>query len=508
MAGGSVFDDFNGDGPAPTFSPLRSSPDSEGLAVPSTSVMAGLKIVRPQAGIGDQVYAALNVTSHADFDNDGDLDVLLLRGASENPMRLSLLRNKGNGAFEDVTVAAGLAEPIATESAAWGDYDNDGLVDLFICGEFTSPSSDAGTCLLDPRNRCRRYKNGGHGKFTNVATAAGVTDERCAKGAAWGDYDGDGRLDLFVSNLDGPCRLYHNDGNGSFRDCANELGVAGPSHHRSYSCWFWDFDNDGRLDVFVNDYHAAGADVLAHYLGLKGKDTGHPRLYRNLGDQGFRDISLEAGLDRPIAAMGANFGDIDNDGYLDAYFGTGGMGYSGLVPNVMLKNVDGRRFEDVTDSSRTGHLQKGRGVSFADWDGDGDLDLFVVLGGMAPGDRAYNALFQNPGHGRHWLTVKLAGTRTNRSALGARIQVDLKGPDGRGARSIHRVIGNNGSFGGNALVELIGLGEARSVTRLTVTWPTSRTIQTFRDLAADQAILIREGADSYEVRRQPPPRPR
>ena len=503
LAGGSVFDDFNGDGLADLFTTSLVSDLGASLYVNLGD--GRFEDRSAAAGIGDQVYA-LNVR-HADFDNDGDLDVLLLRGAWENPMRLSLLRNKGNGVFEDVTVAAGLAEPIATESAAWGDYDNDGLVDLFICGEFTSPSSDAGTSLLDPRNRCRLYQNGGHGTFTNVATAAGVTDERCAKGSAWGDYDGDGRLDLFVSNLDGPCRLYHNDGNGSFRDCANELGVAGPSHHRSYSCWFWDFDNDGRLDVFVNDYHAAGADVLAHYLGLKGKDAGHPRLYRNLGDQGFRDISLEAGLDRPIAAIGANFGDIDNDGYLDAYFGTGGMGYSGLVPNVMLKNVEGRRFEDVTDSSRTGHLQKGHGVSFADWDGDGDLDLFVVLGGMAPGDRAYNALFQNPGHGRHWLKVKLSGTRTNRSALGARIQVDLNGPDGA-ARSIYRVIGNNGSFGGNPLVELIGLGEARSVTRLTVTWPTSRTTQTFRDLAADQAISIREGTDSYEIRRQPPSRPR
>ena len=91
-------------------------------------------------------------------------------------------------------------------------------------------------------------------------------------------------------------------------------------------------------------------------------------------------MSRDVGLDRPIAAMGANFGDIDNDGYLDAYFGTGWMSYSGLVPNVMLKNVEGRRFEDVTDVTGTGHLQKGHGVSFADWDGDGDLDLFVVLG--------------------------------------------------------------------------------------------------------------------------------
>src|SRR5436305_9510695 len=128
----------------------------------------------------------------------------------------------------------------------------------------------------------------------------------------------------------------------------------------------------------------------------------------------------------------------------------------------MLKNIDGRRFADVTDSSRTGHLQKGHGVSFADWDCDGDLDVFVVLGGGYPGDRGYNALFQNPGHGRHWLKLKLIGTRTNRSAIGARIRVDLPVPGG-GSRSIYRTVGNNGSFGGNSLVETIGLLDDKAV---------------------------------------------
>ncbi len=160
------------------------------------------------------------------------------------------------------------------------------------------------------------------------------------------------------------------------------------------------------------------ADVVAHYIGRQVEVAGHPHLYRNLGKAGFRDVSEEVGLNWTITAMGANFGDIDNDGYLDAYFGTGRMTFSELVPNVMLKNVDGKRFEDVTESSRTGHLQKGHGVSFADWDNDGDLDLFAVMGGAFPGDRASNVLFQNPGHGRHWLRVKLIGTRTNRSAVG------------------------------------------------------------------------------------------
>jgi hypothetical protein len=498
MAGGSIFDDFSGDGLPDLFS---TSVDADmGASLFINRGDGSFDDRSTTAGLSQQVYS-LNL-ARADFDNDGNLDVVLLRGGWENPTRLSLLRNKGGGVFDDVTIKSGLAEPIATESAVWGDYDNDGFVDLFVCGEYISPDVSPLSTPSDPRNRCRLYHNRGDGTFANEAERAGVLNERCAKGSAWADYDGDGRLDLFVSNMGQPCRLYHNDANGEFHDVAHELGIAGSSSDRAFACWFWDYDNDGRLDLFVNDYHASMADVAADYLGLKTTGVAHPHLYRNLGERGFRDVSLDVGLNRPIAAMGANFGDIDNDGYLDAYFGTGWMSYSGLVPNVMLKNVEGRRFEDVTDSSRTGHLQKGHGVSFADWDCDGDLDLFVVLGGAYPGDQAFNVLFQNPGHGRHWLKVKLIGTKTNRSALGAKIRVDLKAADER-VRSIYRTIGNNGSFGGNSLVETIGLLDATRVDELTVSWPTSKTSQTFRDLAADQSIEIAEGSDSFQVLHQP-----
>ena len=199
-----------------------------------------------------------------------------------------------------------------------------------------------------------------------------------------------------------------------------------------------------------------------------------------------------------MAPMGANFGDFDNDGYLDIYLGTGDMSYEGLDINLLFKNIDGFRFDDATMSSGTGHLQKGHGVSFADFDGDGDLDLFVELGGATPGDRAYNALFQNPGFGREWLKVKLVGTKTNRMALGARIKVDLKSADGL-SRSIYRTIGNNSSFGGNSLVETIGLLDSKRITELTVSWPTSRTTQTFRDIAAGQTIEIEEGSAAFKV---------
>jgi FG-GAP-like repeat/ASPIC and UnbV len=427
-----------------------------------------------------------------------------LRGAWETPMRLSLLRNKGDGSFDDVTVAAGLAEPIATESAAWGDYDNDGLVDVFVCGEYLPPGRPSSSKLGDPRNRCRLYHNRGDGTFVNVADLAGVTNERCAKGSAWGDYDDDGRLDLFVSNMGQPCRLYHNQGEGTFRDVAPELGVTGTD--ASFACWFWDYDNDGLLDLYVNDYRARVAEVLASVMGVGIEGSSRPRLYRNLGVAGYSDVTKEVGLDRAMAPMGANFGDVDNDGYLDIYLGTGDMSYEGLDVNLMFRNALGGRFEDITTSSGTGHLQKGHGVSFADWDCDGDLDLFVELGGGTPGDQSYNALFQNPGLGRHWLKVKLVGTKTNRAALGAKIRVDLKAKGGQ-SRSIHRTVGNNSSFGGNSLVETIGLSDLTSVDAITVSWPTSGTKQIFHDLAVDQAIEITEGATTIKVLHQPPQTP-
>jgi hypothetical protein len=503
QAGGSVFDDFTGDGLPDLFTTSLDADLGASLFVNRGD--GTFEDRSASAGLGEQVYA-LNVT-RADYDNDGHLDVLLLRGGWEKPLRMSLLRNLGNGHFVDVTIASGLAEPIATESAAWGDYDNDGRIDLFVCGEYLPPGGALSSTPHDPRNRCRLYHNRGDGRFEDVAAAAGVVNERCAKGSAWGDYDEDGRIDLFVSNMGQPCRLYHNDGNGTFHDVAGELGVPGADF--SFACWFWDYDNDGLLDLYVNDYRARPAEVLLSAMGVKIGGSSRPRLYRNAGHLGFRDVTAEAGLDRAMAPMGANFGDIDNDGFLDIYLGTGDMSYEGLDVKLMFRNRDGLSFEDVTLSSGTGHLQKGHGVSFADWDCDGDLDLFVELGGGTPGDQGYNALFQNPGSGRHWLKVKLIGTQTNRAAIGARMRVDLKSSHGQ-TRSIHRTVGNNSSFGGNSLVETIGLLDNAHVDALTVFWPVSHTTQTFHDLPADQAIEITEGSPMPRILHQPPltpPRP-
>src|SRR5262249_17820775 len=163
----------------------------------------------------------------------------------------------------------------------------------------------------------------------------------------------DGHLDLFVSNMGQYCRLYRNQGNGTFRDVAPDLGVSGPSF--SFACWFWDYDNDGLLDLYVNDYRARVAEVVCSALRLKIEGSSRPHLYHNLGSGNFREVSREVGLDRAMAPMGSNFGDVDNDGFLDIYLGTGDMSYEGLDVNLMFKNLGGSRFADVTTSSGTGH---------------------------------------------------------------------------------------------------------------------------------------------------------
>ena len=385
MAGGSLFEDFTGDG-LPDI--VTTTTDWERGASFFVNRGDGTFEDRSKPSGLDAQTMAPNA-SHADFDNDGRPDMVLLRGNWEHPYRLSLMRNVGEGRFEDVTLAAGLGRPIACPSAVWGDYDNDGDVDLFACGEY-SPSGDETSAAHDPKrlgavpeNFCRLYRNNGDGTFTDVAESAGVTNQRWAKGATWGDFDDDGRPDLYVSNFRGANRLYHNNGDGTFVDAALKLGVTEPTD--SFACWSWDFDNDGKLDLFVNAYRTTLDDFAGGVYGLKENRSERPRLFRNLGPEGFKDMTIEAGLDRAFLTMGANFADVDNDGFLDMYLATGKPGYSMLVPNVMLKNVDGNHFVDVTTSSGTGHLQKGHGVSFADWDRDGDLDLFVEAGGAQPG---------------------------------------------------------------------------------------------------------------------------
>lgn len=160
----------------------------------------------------------------------------------------------------------------------------------------------------------------------------------------------------------------------------------------------------------------------------------------------------------------------------------------------MFKNVGGKRFADITASSGTGNLQKGHAVACGDWDQDGNVDIFIEMGGAIPGDQYHNILFQNPGHDNNWLTVKLIGKQTNRAAIGARIKIVTSGDQ---PQTIHRHISSGSSFGANSLRQTTGLGKAERIATLEIHWPTSKTTQVFHDVSVNQALEISEFAKDY-----------
>jgi hypothetical protein len=200
--------------------------------------------------------------------------------------------------------------------------------------------------------------------------------------------------------------------------------------------------------------------------------------------------------------MGANFGDIDNDGYLDLYLATGGPEYGALSPKMLLRNHDGRYFADVTAASGTGDLHKGHGVSFADLGNQGREDIVASIGGATPGDAHAFRIFRNPGNGNDWITVRLVGVRSNRAAIGARIRVTVK--NGANAqRFVERTVNSGGSFGANPLEQHFGLGPNARILQLEVWWPATQTHQTFAPVEPNQFIAIHEFATGYEKLRRP-----
>ena len=195
--------------------------------------------------------------------------------------------------------------------------------------------------------------------------------------------------------------------------------------------------------------------------------------------------------------MGANFADLDGDGYLDFYLGTGDPDYMNLMPSLMYRNQNGTTFADVTISGGFGNLQKGHAIAFADFDNDGDLDVFAQMGGAFPGDRYNDSLYENPGFGNHWLSVRLVGKRSNRSAIGARIRVVAIEETTK--FTIHRRVNSGGTFGANPFRQHIGIGKANKIDRLEIMWPTTGITQRFEDIPMDKSIEIVEGDDGYNL---------
>ena len=241
-----------------------------------------------------------------------------------------------------------------------------------------------------------------------------------------------------------------------------------------------------------------GYYAAAEGLGKPVPKAGNVFLYRNNHDGTFTDVTSEVGLNKVVYSMGANFGDIDNDGYADMYFGTGNPDFKSLVPNKLFKNIGGKKFADVTISSRTGNLQKGHGVAFADLRNTGIQDIFIKMGGAYKGDSYSSSLYVNPGQSNNnWISLKLKGVKANRAAIGSRIKVTFN--ENGAERSVFKDVNSGGSFGSNPLRQEIGIGQAKSIDDIEIKWAGSQTVQHLRNIQPNQFLQITEGNNQPEV---------
>jgi hypothetical protein len=452
--------------------------------------------VTEAAGLAGHGYS-MGVAA-ADYDNDGHTD-LLVTGLNGN----TLYRNRGDGTFEDVTAKAGLASgpAIWSVSAGWFDYDNDGRLDLFVTS-YVDWKPDADHCTRDdgkpfychPRvfqplpNRL--YHNNGDGTFSDVSRSSGIA-EHAGKGmgVAFGDFDGDGLLDVFVANDSVPNFLFHNLGNGRFREMALEAGVAYAFHGNAVAGMgadFRDFDDDGREDIVLD---AMYFDEFP--------------LYRNVGPSHFfSDVTVSSGLaiaTRNITGWGLGMFDFDNDGRKDLFFAASHFPGSELVThgdaalaNRVLRNRDGRRFEDVS-------LTAGRdfqtpafyhGAAFADFDNDGRLDVVVT---------ALNSparLFRNVSdRTAHWIALRLEGTAGNRDGLGASVKITLPNGEARYGRAGTSV----GYASSSEPLVRFGLGSFETVREIAINWLGGRR-QVLRSIAGDRVLTVREPPNSLPGR--------
>ena len=462
---GAAWGDFDGDGDLDLF--------STGIQVPHSLYRneSGERFTDVTAAAGlDDPRGGWSATA-VDYDNDGDLDLYATRDAWEGKAPNSLYRNLGGLRFDDVGEDAGVGDPDDSFTAAWADVDNDGRVDLYVADGITG----GGTAN-------KLFLNRG-GRFEDMADRFRVAHPGKSLGVAFGDYDRDGDVDLYVADVAGPNTLYRNESGSRFTDVTGTAGVAEPEEG-GYVAFFADFDRDGAIDLFVSSMCYYEQFVESQVAGRAvGRNRAH--LYRNLGGGRFADVAPEAGISRNFGSMGAGIGDVDYDGLVDLYLANGGPVMPRFEPNILYHNL-GERFADVTESAGVGNLGKGHGATFADYDGDGDLDLYAAIGGHYPGDLWPNSLYRNEGRGSHWLAVELEGTQSNRSAVGAQVTVHA------GGRQLVEEVASGGGFGTtNSLPLEFGLGAAQEVSRLEVRWPSGQTTR-IDNPEVDGTVRIRE----------------
>lgn len=432
-----------------------------------------------------------------DFNNDG-LDDLFVTYWGQNV----LYRNNGDGTFTDVTEKAGLAVPEGHWGAgcAFLDYDRDGNLDLFITNYVafdlkTAPLPGSWGCIYHgapvncgprglPKDKNRLYHNNGDGTFTDVTEKCGISqvDASYGLGVLTGDFNNDSYPDIYVANDSEPSYLFWNNRNGTFTEGAMAAGVATSSDGRNQSgmgVTAGDYNCDGLVDIFKTNF----SDDM-------------PNLYRNMGGGFFEDDVMSAGLGihTRFLGWGCGFFDADNDGWLDIFYVNGhvypevdrlNIGITYREPMVFYRNQGDGKFKDVSRAAGPAFSEKvaGRGCAFGDFDNDGAVDILVN-----PINDLPRLLKCTNTSGNHWIILKLIGTKSNRSAIGARVRCVT------GKRQQIDEVRSGGSFmSQNDLRIHFGLGAAKQIDLLEISWPSGQTDR-LTSVKPNQFLTVREAS--------------
>ena len=424
--------------------------------------------------------------SAADFNNDGWVDLFVARPFD----RFRLFQNSGDGKFEDVTESSGMLsgleedEIAATWISAWADIDNDGDLDLFLA-QWGMKLPFVKGIMARKRMPSTLFRNDGEvdgcTKFTDVTEDFGLTEtvqDNYFIGATFGDYDNDGFQDLFLSSPLRKTSVLFSNLNGKKFVRTNLINRP----EGGFSASFVDINHDGLLDVFQAGFGDATSCIEQGMFGI-GKENylaGHSAIFLQNEDGGFDEVPGFFDEDMPFSTMGANFGDLDNDGEWDFYLGTGTPEPWSVMPNLMfLGNKNGVAATNISMIEGFGTVQKGHGVVFFDFDDDGDQDVYSSLGGMWPGDAWPNQFHVNKSElTNSWIKIRLVGSASNRFGIGAKIKV--VGVDQNKNRTVRRyLITNQTGFGSSPYLAHMGMGDCKSIEAVEVLWPATGKVKTY-----------------------------